>query len=291
MSKNFALQPKELDVKLVRYSDLKKMSSGAKIAYVNYGKEGINSIFMETPEAVFPFDNTFYPDQDGQGGKFSCKMSLKSEDNPEMDEFVKAMSKLDEKIKSDAKKNCQAWFGKKSISDEVIDEKYTPIVRHYKDPESGEFTGKFPAQMGFKVVQKNNQYQCKFYDDKRKRLNVDNKDNEDFVEASSLLGKGNSVKLLLKCNGMWFSTAGFGCTWKAEQIKLKVPETLEEYAFRDDGDDVEDTFIDEKDDDDDMEKEEESKESESEEEESEEEESEEEEPVKVVKRKGKSSKK
>ena len=246
MSKNFTLKPKEIDANLVRYSDLKKMSSGAKIAYVNYGKEGINSIFMETPEATFPFDNTFYPDQDGKGGKYSCKISLKG-DSKEMEEFIVSMTKLDEKIKEDAKKNCQAWFGKKSISDEVIEEKYTPIVRHYKDPESGELTGKFPAQMGFKIVQRDNVFQCKFYDEKRKKINVDNKDEDSYVEAANLLSKGNLAKLLLKCNGMWFSTAGFGCTWKAVQVKVKVPEQLDDYAFR--GDD-EDTFIDDTDEDD-----------------------------------------
>ena len=246
MSKTLTLKPNELDAELVRYSDLKKMTSGAKIAYVNYGKEGIDSIFMETPEATFPFDNTFYPDVDGKGGKYSCKISLKGE-SKEMLEFISSMNKLDEKIKSDAKKNCQAWFGKKSISDEVIEEKYTPIVRYYKDPESGELTGKFPPQMGFKIVQRENVFQCKFYDDSRKRLNVDKKDEDDFVETTNLLSKGNSAKLLLKCNGMWFSTAGFGCTWKAEQVKVKVPEQLDDYAFRED----DDTFVDDSDDDDD----------------------------------------
>ena len=242
MSKNFAIKPSELDVNLVRYSDLKKMTSGAKIAYVNYGTDGINSIFMESPESVFPFDNTFYPDQDGKGGKYSCKISLQDNGDVKMKSFIECMSKLDEKIKSDAKKNCQSWFGKKSISDEVIEEKYTPIVRRYKDPESGEFTGKFPPQMGFKIVQRDNVFQCKFYDDTRKRLNVDDKEGEEYVDPSKLLGKGNSVKLLLKCNGMWFSTAGFGCTWKAEQVKIKVPEQLEDYAFCDD-DDEDDVYV------------------------------------------------
>jgi hypothetical protein len=161
-----------------------------------------------------------------------------------MEEFIVSMTKLDEKIKEDAKKNCQAWFGKKSISDEVIEEKYTPIVRHYKDPESGELTGKFPAQMGFKIVQRDNVFQCKFYDESRKRLNVDSKDEDDYVETSNLLSKGNSAKLLLKCNGMWFSTAGFGCTWKAEQVKVKVPEQLDDYAFREE----DDTFVEDSDD-------------------------------------------
>lgn len=279
MAKSSVLKPSELNVDLVRYSDIKKMQSGSKIAYVNYG-EGINSILVETPECMFPFDNTFYPEGEN-GGKYSCKISLKTDGNPEMVEFVEAMSKLDEKIKADAKKNSQVWLGKKSISDEVIDEKYTPIVRPYKDPNTGEFTGKYPAQMGFKIVQRNGQFQCKFYNENRQRLNVDNEESEDFIDHSKLMAKGNKVKLLLKCNGLWFSTAGFGCTWKAEQIKIKVPEKLEDYAFRDDDDDG---FVDE---DESVETKETFTKSDSEEEEVEEEEesSEEEEPVKVVKRK------
>ena len=75
-------------------------------------------------------------------------------------------------------------------------------------------------------------------------------------------------------NGLWFSSAGFGATWKAEQIKLKIPESLEEYAFRDDDDD--DTFVDEKDEDEDMDEEEEEDTDEMEDDE---------EPVKIVKKK------
>ena len=289
MAKSSVLKPSELNVELVKYSDIKKMQSGSKIAYVNYG-EGINSILIETPECMFPFDNTFYPEGDNSG-KYNCKISLNTEGNTEMLEFVNAMMKLDEKIKSDAKKNSQSWLGKKSISDEVIDEKYTPIVRPYKDPNTGEFTGKYPAQMGFKIVQRNGQFQCKFYNENRQRLNVDNEESEDFIDHSKLMSKGNTVKLLLKCNGLWFSTAGFGCTWKAEQIKIKVPEKLEDYAFRDDDDDGfvdEDESVETKDE---VAKETFTKSDSEEEEEEEEESSEEEEPVKVVKRKSSKSKK
>tara|TARA_B100000902_G_scaffold358873_1_gene374232 strand:+ start:151 stop:894 length:744 start_codon:yes stop_codon:yes gene_type:complete len=238
MAKNAVLKPEELDINIIKYSDVKKMQSGSKIAYINYG-EGIDSILIESPECMFPFDNTYYPESEGNG-KYSCKISLKADDSPEMVKFVEAMSKLDEKIKEDAKKNSQAWLGKKSISDEVIEEKYKPIVKPYKDPNTGELTGKYPAQMGFKIHQKNDQFQCKFYDEKRNRINVDNKDEPDFIDHSKLMAKGNTVKILLKCHMMWFSTAGFGCTWKAEQIKVKVPEKLEDYAFRDD-----DEFVDE----------------------------------------------
>ena len=272
-----AMKANEIDLNIVRYSDLKKMNDvGSKIAYVNYGKEGINSIYLETPSMTFPFDNTWYPNSDGKGGKFSCKVSLKMDGTQDMEDLVNKMSEFDEKIKADAKKNCQSWFGKQSISDDVIDDKYSPNVKPYKDPNTGEFTGKFPPQMGFKVIQRNGVFDCKFYDDNKERINVDNSEGENYQEANKLLSKGTTVRLLLKCNGLWFSSAGFGATWKAEQIKLKIPESLEEYAFRDDD---EDTFVDEKDEDEDM------NDDDDEEEDTDEMEDDDEEPVKVVKKK------
>mgnify|MGYP001244987588 CR=1 FL=1 len=281
MAKKMTMKAKEIDLSIVRYSDVKKMDSGSKIAYVNYGKEGINSIFLETPEMTFPFDNTWYPNPDGKGGKYSCKVSLKTDGNPDMEEFVSKMSDFDAKIKADAKENCKAWFGKQTISDDVIDDKYVPIVRHYKDPNTGEFTGKFPAQMGFKVIQRNGNFDCKFYDDSRQRINIDDTEGENYQEVSKLLSKGTTVRLLLKCNGLWFSSAGFGATWKAEQIKLKIPESLEEYAFRDDD---EDTFVDEKDEDEDMNDDDDDEEDTDE---MEDEMEDDEEPVKIVKKKAK----
>lgn len=225
----------EIDVSKIKYSDLKMLDNGAKIAYVNYGDKSIQSIYLQTPEVTFPFDNQFFT-EGKNSGKFSCKVSLNTENNPQLKEFVDKLIEIDEKIMSDAKVNSMSWFKKAKITDDVIEEKYTRIIRPYKDPETGENSDKYPPQMAFKVVQKNGEYQCKFFDENAKKINVDDESNENYQDVSNLLSKGSSVKLLLKCNGLWFSTVGFGCTWKAEQMKVKVPETLEEYAFRDEGD-------------------------------------------------------
>ena len=277
MSQSKAMMASEIEMTKVKYSDLKNLDNGAKIAYVNYG-DGIQSIYLQTPELTFPFDCMYYQESEGSG-KFSCKVSLKTDDNPEIESFVKKMSEFDEKIKSDAKKNSMTWFKKKSMSDEVIDDKYTPIVRHYKDPDTGEFSGKYPAQMGFKVAKRNGVYQCKFYDESKSKINVDSPDDEGFQDVTNLLGKGSSAKMLLQCTGLWFSSVGFGATWKAVQMLVKVPETLEEFAFRDDGEvtsstvEVDETQVEDSDDSDDSD-------GESSEEE------EEDEPVMVTKKKG-----
>jgi len=229
MSKTFTAE--EIDVSQIRYSELKKLDSGAKIAYVNYGSDGgINSINVQTPEMTFPFDSKMF---DGSG-KFSCQLSLIGED---VKVFHDKMNEIDNKIREDAKKNSQAWFGKKSISDEMIEDKFVPVVRKYKDPESQEFTGKYPDKLAFKVVKKESGFECKFYDENRKKINVNDQSKEDFVVADTLMAKGCSAMCILKCNGLWFSSVGFGCSWKAVQMKVKLVENLEEYAFRDDDDD------------------------------------------------------
>ena len=52
--------------------------------------------------------------------------------------------------------------------------------------------------------------------------------------------KGARVKAVLKCNGIWIANGKFGCTWRAEQIRVKLPEGgLREYAILSDSDDEE----------------------------------------------------
>ena len=48
--------------------------------------------------------------------------------------------------------------------------------------------------------------------------------------------KGTKLKMIIKCNGLWISNVGWGCTWRAEQIKIDVPVGFSGYAF-DDSDD------------------------------------------------------
>ena len=93
---------KEIDVSLIKYSELKTLDSGAKIAYVNYG-EGIGSIFLQTPELTFPFDNQFFSESEGSG-KFQCKVSL-NKNNPQIKELVDKLEEFDQKIMEDAMKN------------------------------------------------------------------------------------------------------------------------------------------------------------------------------------------
>ena len=49
--------------------------------------------------------------------------------------------------------------------------------------------------------------------------------------------KGASVKTVIRCNGIWVANGKFGCTWRAEQICVEVPEGgLRDFAILSDSD-------------------------------------------------------
>jgi hypothetical protein len=64
-------------------------------------------------------------------------------------------------------------------------------------------------------------------------------DNPTTVER--VLVKGAKVKVVLKCNGIWVANGKFGCTWRAEQMLVTIPEGgLNEFAIQSDSDDEDD---------------------------------------------------
>ena len=64
---------KELDVSKLEYSDLKRLESGIKVAFINHNGGLIN---LQTPELTLTFDSM---DHDGTG-RFSCMASMKGID-------------------------------------------------------------------------------------------------------------------------------------------------------------------------------------------------------------------
>ena len=78
----------------------------------------------------------------------------------------------------------------------------------------------------------------------------------DGEELTSRLKKGSRVKLVLRSTGIWLASGKFGCSWRAEQMIISTPEGLEDFAFRDDEDDVHQKMIESESDDEEDEEEE-----------------------------------
>lgn len=266
------MKPQDVDLKNVSYSDLKKLGEHANVVYINYNK---NQFYVKTPELVLPFDSgTMFADQkNDQNGKYSIRVSLDNylvEGHPD-NAFYKMLTELDDMNLSEAKKNSFNWFKKKTISEELLEEIYNPMVKFSTDPETGEQTGKYPPTFAFKIMQRDGLIQCKCYDGnargKTVELNVNNKEEDDYLTLESLLKKKSKVKMLLRCNGIWFVGGKFGCTWRADQIMITPAPGFDDCAFLEDSEDeIEevvtklDHFVDSDSDDEKVEQEEEVKE-------------------------------
>ena len=226
-----------LDISKITLSGVKNLPSGGKMLYLNYGG-GISPIYLQSPELDLPFDPTYYPDNENSG-KYSVSSSLRGMDEDEnVRAFHDKLLELDEFLKEQAIKNSTAWFKKAKMSTDAIDSLYTPMIRPSLDSETGEPNGKYPPKFAFKVVKKDDNWLCSIYDNNKTVFDI-NKTTDTPTDIEGLLMKGSKVRVVLKCNGIWIANGKFGCTWRAEQIKVKVSDVgrLRQFAIESDDED------------------------------------------------------
>jgi len=246
-----AMKAQKMDLAKVSFSAPKTLDNGGKMIYVNYGG-GIGPLHIQTPEGELIWDPNYFAD-DGKEpdssltGKYSVTMSIKKAEKG-MLEFHDAFVAFDEHIMKAAKDNSQAWFKKPKISEDAIRELYTPQIKVSVDSETG-LPNEYPPKFTYKVVKRDGKFKdFVIYDNEKKVFDV-NKTTEEPVELSNVMVKGARVKVVLKCNGIWVANGKFGCTWRAEQILIKVPEGgLRDFAILSDSEDedIEETKVDEK---------------------------------------------
>jgi len=243
-------KPVNIDFSKVTLSDPKKFGNqGAAMSYLNYNGV-MNSLYVQTPKVLLTFDAKYYADNDTNGGKYAVVFSLPDNDSdPNMKPFIDKMNELDQHLIDVAFERRALWFknGKKLTRETIETEKHTPLIKVSTDPESGEPNGKYAPTFKFKIVKKDVKHECSVYDPHKNTYNIDNEQGPDFVNLEDILKKGTSMEVILKCNGVWLINGNFGCTFRAEQVKVteKVSKSLGKVcAFIEDDDDevVKDVF-------------------------------------------------
>ena len=239
------MKASQIDLEKITFSGVKTLDNGGKMLFLNYNG-GINPIYITLPEVEVPFDPLYFEDNENSG-KYTVKISMKDlESNKELEELHSKISEMDELLKKKAVENSATWFKKPKMSADVINELYTPMIKVSIDSETGEPNGKWPDSFGFKIVKKDGVFpKFSIYDNKKNVFDVDGK-TDNPVDLGNVLMKGTLIKAVLKCNGVWIANGKFGCTWRAEQIRAKLPEGgLRDFAIESESDD-EDEVIEEK---------------------------------------------
>ena len=237
------LLPKNIDVKKIKYAEMKVLKSGAKSVYVSY--EG-SKLLLQTPVMSLPYgvnDNSKFKEDNGDEKKYDLTLSFRGmEENPKMKVFHDKMKALEDKIVEDAFANRQPWFKNNfNNNKDVILTKFTPMVKLDKDKETGEITNKYPPTFKVKLPYdaKNDKFEFDAYDMDTNEI--------DFTKIVNNM-KGGKAQLIIQLNGIWFSGGMFGCSWKVVSGKFQQ-SNMSKVVFLEDSD-AEKADDDEEDDDD-----------------------------------------
>lgn len=205
----------------LEYGQPKNLDNGGKI--INIYCDGA-PMYIQTPVMSSPFGMTKW-NIDG-GDKCSIDLSFSNLlANKRMKHFHTLMEIIDKKLIEDGLTNSMNWFKKKITSEAIVEALYTPLIKYPKDKNTGEITDKYPPTFRVSIPYKDNEYKCKFFKD-REEINID------MYET-----KRSKISVIMQCVGIWIAGGKFGCTWKALQVKVVPPETIESYAFNEDDDD------------------------------------------------------
>ena len=213
----------------VTLSDVKTNQFGGKMVFLNINK---HPIYLVTPKMRMPFKLSKFSFENSEDVKYSLSLAFYTENNQSVQEFFDKIKAMDDMLLTQGVKNSQKWF-KKKHSKSVLEALYKPMVRLYRDPETGEVSDKYAPTMEFKLPQRDGKFQCKFFQNTSKvPLNTDE------VNIEDVLTKGSTVQAVIKCSRVWFSSGKFGASWTIEQLKFKPSKNaLPEYAFEDDSED------------------------------------------------------
>ena len=171
---------------------------------------------------------------DEDSGRVSYDMALQFQPDrhTSIAKFLSAMKGLEEKVKNDCVKNSKLWFGKSSMSREVVDVLMYPILKYPRMKDgSGEPDMERDPTLKLKVPYWEGKFNLELYDMERKPLYLPVKKEGDVgVQGTKtpvdFVPKGSHVNGLIGCTGLWFAGGKCGVTWKLIQACVRPPVRL-----------------------------------------------------------------
>ena len=180
-------------------------------------------------------------------GKWTMSLQFPSEEYKTQEEmaFLESMKKMEQQIKTTALNNSKLWFGKEIKSMDIIDEKFTPMIKYPKvSPGSAELDYSRSPTMTVKIPKWKSGWKSEIYDEDGEPIYIPDsltseqvkefKTPAELDEAICLLNDGRSpieylpkqtmVICLLQCGGLWFVNGKVSITWNLQQAVVKKPK-------------------------------------------------------------------
>ena len=135
------------------------------------------------------------------------------------------------------------WFGKSSMSEDVVRALFYPILKFPKDKATGEPDVTRDPSVKLKVPYWEGDFKCELYSMKSDPLYTPSHKAPDMTPVE-MVPMNSDIKALVQCDGLWFTAGRCGITFKLLQAKVDEPVRLEGGCFLDSDDEDSDTEAD-----------------------------------------------
>lgn len=221
-----------IDLSVFSYTAPKPNPSGGKVVNL------INKNFKESITISAPLIGSWGAQEvktlDGTGtGKYTMSLQFAQGQyaTADADKFLEQMKLVEQKIKQDAMVYSKEWFGKEIKSMDVMDEKFTPMLKYpalTKGSEERDYS-KSPT-LSLKLPCWKEVWQTSVFDEDYNPLYVKGKSEPGVTPLDFLRNSSKApiqVICLIQCAGLWFvgSPAKVSITWNLKQVIVRKPKT------------------------------------------------------------------
>ena len=206
-----------------KYTKPKINKSGGKSVGVLNSVSG-KSLYLSTPLMLTWGVSEFVDEKTGRR-TYDMSLQFPRDDyrTEATDKFLENITAFQSKLKADAIANSKDWLNKAKMSAEVVDALFHPMLKHPKDPETGEPDYTRAPTLRVKLEYWDEKFNCEVYDVEQKLVFPDD---ESSVMPMDLIEKSSNVAVVIRCGGLWFANGKFGCTWKLVQAVVKPKASL-----------------------------------------------------------------
>ena len=198
--------------------------SGGKSANILY-KPSKKSLYINMQVPMLTWGASCF--KDPQSGKETFDMSIqfprKDYSTADTETLLAKFQALEKYIKNEAVKNSMAWFNKKTMTPEVIEALWTPMLKYSKDPQTGEADMTKAPTLKVKLPCWEGKFNCEIYDPQGTMLYPDENNSSSPLE---LIPKGVNIVAIVQCGGLWFANGKFGCTWRLFQAVVQPKPSM-----------------------------------------------------------------
>lgn len=180
-------------------------------------------LMIQTPLMMNWGVNVYDNDNGSKSYDFTLQFPRDEFGNEETKQLMDMMIELEEKVKSEAQKNSRDWMGKASMTAEVIEALWSPMLKYPKDQSTGEPDKTRSPSLKVKFPFYENEFKFELYDVEQNTLipNDEQRGPEEFIP------KGSNIACILQCGGLWFANGKFGITWRLFQGVVKPLDGLQ----------------------------------------------------------------